>query len=363
MMFKYRDEETAKKILDGIKNMGVEAKFMHICGTHQDTIVRFGLEQMLNDVGIEIAQGPGCPVCVTTSQEIADAITLARNGVTVTAFGDLMRVPTTIGSLFQAKSEGADVRIVYSIDDAVQMARDQPDKPLVFVGVGFETTAPSTCVPLHKDRCPENFSVYSCHRICPPVLKTIFDLGETNIQGLIEPGHVAVVTGTDMFQPFSEGPYNMPQVVSGFEPLDLLMSVYMLCKQIKDGRHEVENEYTRLVRREGNPIAMKLIEDTFDPVDRHWRGFPVVPKSALALKPQFADHDATKVHEDILRNTPEVDVEAKGCKCGEVLRGLIKSEQCPMFGKVCKPTNPMGPCMVSAEGNCSISYRLGNKRL
>ncbi len=362
MMFKYRDEQTAKKILEGIDAMGVHAKFMHICGTHQDTIVRFGLEQMLNDVGIEIAQGPGCPVCVTTSKEVADAITLARNGVTVTAFGDLMRVPTTAGSLFSAKSDGADVRIVYSIDDAVAMAKAQPDKPLVFVGVGFETTAPSTCVPLHKDDCPENFTVYSCHRICPPVLKTIFDLGESKINGLIEPGHVAVVTGTEMFKPFSEI-YKVPQVISGFEPLDLLMSVYMLCKQIKEGRAEVENEYTRLVRPEGNPKAMKLIEDTFTPVDRHWRGFPVVPKSALALKPEFADHDATKVHEDTLKLTPEVDDEAKGCKCGDVLRGLIRSEECPMFSKVCKPTNPMGPCMVSAEGNCSIAYRLGNKRL
>ena len=205
-MFKYRDEETAKKILNGIRDMDMHVKFMHICGTHQDTIVRFGLEEMLNDVGVEIAQGPGCPVCVTTSHEIADAITLARNGVTVTAFGDMMRVPTTIGSLFQAKADGADVRIVYSIDDAVAMAKEQPDKPLVFVGVGFETTAPSTCVPLHKDGCPENFSVYSCHRICPPILDTIFSLGETKLDGLIQPGHVAVITGTGMFNEFSKAP-------------------------------------------------------------------------------------------------------------------------------------------------------------
>ncbi len=359
-MFKYRDEATAKKILAGIKDMGVHAKFMHICGTHQDTIVRFGLEEMLRDAGIEIAQGPGCPVCVTTSREIADAITLARNGVTVTAFGDMMRVPTTIGSLFDAKADGADVRIVYSIDDAVNMAREQ-EKPLTFVGVGFETTAPSTCVPLNSGDCPDNFTVYSCHRICPPVLKALLSLGESTIDGFIEPGHVAVITGEEMFRPVSEV-YGLPQVIAGFEPLDILMSCYMLCKQIRDGRAEVENEYTRLVRPEGNPRALKLMDETFTPVDRHWRGFPMIPKSALALKPKFADYDATKVHEDILSKTPEVKEEANGCRCGDVLRGLIKSEQCPMFGKVCKPSNPMGPCMVSMEGNCSISYRLGSKR-
>ncbi len=360
-MFKYRDEETAKKILKGIADMGVKAKFMHICGTHQDTIVRFGLEEMLRDAGVEIAQGPGCPVCVTTSREVADAITLARNGITVTAFGDMMRVPTTIGSLFDAKADGADVRIVYSIDDAVAMARAQ-EKPLVFVGVGFETTAPSTCVPLHSPDCPDNFSVYSCHRICPPVLDMLLSLGESTIDGFIEPGHVAVITGLSMFRPISEV-HGLPQVVAGFEPLDILMSCYMLCKQIREGRAEVENEYTRLVKPEGNPIALRLMKDTFDPVDRSWRGFPVIPKSALSLKPQFAEHDATKVHEDILALAPEVKEEANGCRCGDVLRGLIKSEQCPMFGKVCKPSNPMGPCMVSAEGNCSISYRLGSKRL
>ena len=354
-MYKYRDEGTARKILDGIRAMDVDVKFMHICGTHQDTIVRFGLEEMLNEVGVEIAQGPGCPVCVTTSREVADAITLARNGVTVTAFGDMMRVPTTIGSLFSAKADGADVRIVYSIDDAVQMAREQPDKPLVFVGVGFETTA-------HRDDCPENFSVYSCHRICPPVLETIFSLGEMRLDGIIQPGHVAVITGTGMFEEFCRA-HTVPQVISGFEPLDILMSCYMLCKQIKEGRAEVENEYTRLVRPEGNPKAMQLMAETFEAVDRSWRGFPVIPKSALALRPEFAAHDATKVHEDILATTPHVEDEASGCRCGDVLRGLIKSEQCPLFGKVCKPMNPMGPCMVSAEGNCSIAYRLGAKRL
>jgi hydrogenase expression/formation protein HypD len=357
-MFKYRDGETAKKVLASIKDMGLENKFMHVCGTHQDTIVRFGLEELLADAGVEICQGPGCPVCVTTSKEIADAITLARNGVTITAFGDMMRVPTTIGSLFDAKADGADVRIVYSIEDAVRMASEQ-SKPLVFVAVGFETTAPSTCVPLKKE-LPKNFSIYSCHRICPPILEAIFDMGETKMNGMIMPGHVAVITGVDPFHTFSER-FHVPQVVAGFEPLDILMAAYMLTKQIYEGRAEVENEYTRLVKEHGNPIARKLMEDTFVAVDRDWRGFPVIPKSALALKPEFSDYDTNVVHKDIIAKTPEVEAEAKGCKCGEVLRGLIRSEECPMFGTACKPSSPKGPCMVSEEGNCSIAYRFSSK--
>lgn len=353
-MFKYRDEETAKTILAKIKDMGMKNKIMHICGTHQDTIVRFGLEEMLLDAGIEIYQGPGCPVCVTTGKEIADAITLARNGVTVTAFGDMMRVPTEIGSLFDAKTDGADVRIVYSIEDAVKMAAQQT-KPLVFVSVGFETTAPSTAVPLQKE-LPGNFSIYSCHRICPPIIEKIFSMGETKINGVIMPGHVAVITGLDMFYPVRDA-FKIPQVVSGFEPLDVLMSCYMLTKQLHEGRADVENEYTRLVKDHGNPIARRLMDITFDKVDRPWRGFPMIKASALALKPEFAAHDANVVHKNILEKTPDVADEAGGCKCGEVLRGVIKSEQCPMFGKSCKPISPRGPCMVSDEGSCNIAYR------
>lgn len=358
-MFKYRDEATANKILGKIRDLDVKCTFMHVCGTHQDTIVRFGLEPLLREVGVEIRQGPGCPVCVTTSREIADAITLARNGVTVCAFGDMMRVPTTIGTLNDAKADGADVRIVYSIEDAVRMAAEQTS-PLTFVSVGFETTAPSTCVPLQKD-VPENFSIYSCHRICPPALDMIFSMGETKIQGLIDPGHVAVITGLGIFEDIRKK-FSMPQVVAGFEPLDILMSAYMLCKQIKEGRADVENEYSRLVKPEGNPKARKLMDETFDLEDRAWRGFPVIKKSALVLKEKYADHDATKVHEDILAKTPDVEPEAKGCRCGEVLRGLIRSEDCPMFGKVCKPTSPSGPCMVSSEGNCNIAFRFAGSR-
>ncbi len=359
-MFNYRDAATARKIVEKTKELGVKGRFMHICGTHQDTIVRFGLKSMMDEAGVEVHQGPGCPVCVTTSQEIADAITLARNGITVTAFGDMMRVPTTIGSLFDARADGCDVRIVYSVEDAVAMARKEPKKPFAFVGVGFETTAPSTGVPLQKGDVPENFTVYSCHRYTAPCVETILNMGESKIDGLVMPGHVAVVTGTKAFEYFSTE-YGVPQVVCGFEPLDMLMSCYMLCRQLKEGRAEIENEYTRLVKPEGNVKARKIMDDTFMPVDRKWRGFPVIPKSGMALKPKFAKYDATKVWEDILAKTPQVEEEPKGCNCGQVLRGLIDSEQCPMFGKACKPTSPMGPCMVSAEGNCNIAYRFRGK--
>jgi len=358
-MFKYRDEATAKKIVAAIKDIGIKSRFMHICGTHQDTIVRFGIQSLLADAGIEVHQGPGCPVCVTTSKEIADAITMARNGITVTAFGDMMRVPTSIGSLFDARADGADVRIVYSVEDAVRMAREQT-KPLVFVGVGFETTAPSTAVPLIKGGLPENFSVYSCHRYTSPCVQALLDMGENKIDGLIMPGHVCVVTGFGPFEKFSTE-YHVPQVVCGFEPLDMLMSCYMLTKQIADGRAEIENEYSRLVRPEGNEKAMGFMDEVFYPVDREWRGFPVIKKSGMAIKPEFEDRDASKIYEDVLRKTPAVDDEANGCSCGSVLRGLIDSQQCPLFGTVCKPTSPMGPCMVSAEGNCNIAYRFRGK--
>jgi len=357
-MFKLRDGGTAERILKDIKALNVECKLMHVCGTHQDTMVRFGLEELLKNVGVEIRQGPGCPVCVTTSTEVAAGITLARSGKTVCVFGDMMKVPTSIGSLNDAKADGADVRIVYSIEDAVRMASAQRED-VVFMAVGFETTAPTTAVPLSKG-VPENFSVYSCHRIVPPALKAIFDMGEIKVNGFIQPGHVAVITGLGIFEPFSSQ-YKMPQVIAGFEPLDLLMASYMLAKQIKEGRAEVENEYSRLVKKEGNLKAQDLMSKTFTTIDKAWRGFPVIQKSALALREEFAAADATKVHEDILARMPEVEEEAKGCRCGEVLRGLIRSEECPMFGKVCDPNKPMGPCMVSHEGNCNIAFRFYGK--
>jgi len=355
-MFRLRDENSARRILESIgrEMEGREPlRFMHVCGSHQDTLVRFGLEPMLKEVGVEIRQGPGCPVCVTTTAEVADAIALADAGVTVSAFGDMMKVPTPIGSLADAKARGGDVRVVYSIEDAVRMSADV--REMVFMGIGFETTAPTTAAILAGEM-PENFSVYSCHRLLPPALHAILGMGELRIDGLIEPGHVSAIIGTAPYDVFSQV-HKLPQVVAGFEPLDLLMAAHHLVRQIAEGRAEVENEYSRLVKRDGNPIAMRLMERTLRPVDRAWRGFPVIPLSALDLVDELDGHNARRVHEDILAKRPEVAEERGGCRCGEVLRGIIDPAQCPAFGKACGPSRPMGPCMVSREGGCNIAFR------
>ncbi len=350
---RYRDEAMAKKIMARLREMDLRLRFMHVCGTHQDTLVRFGLERMLSEAGITIGQGPGCPVCVTTTKEVVEAITLAKAGVTITVFGDMMAVPTPIGSLADIKAEGADVRVVYSVEDALKLSHEV-DR-MVFMAIGFETTSPSTAYALLNDP-PKNFSVLSCHRLLPPALRALFAMGEVRIDGLIQPGHVATITGLDVFSEFA-GPNGVPQVVTGFEPLDLLMGVYMLAKQVKEGRSEVENEYRRVVRPEGNPKAREMLERAFTPVDRAWRGFPVLPLSALEVSEDLAEHNARLVYEGVLRGAPVVKEDMGGCRCGEVLRGIIRSEECPAFGKGCSPKRPMGPCMVSREGSCNISYR------
>ncbi|HOB39108.1 MAG: hydrogenase formation protein HypD [Methanomassiliicoccaceae archaeon] len=352
-MFRYRDEKAAQRIIESIRKEDVDLRFMHVCGTHQDTLVRFGLESMLRDVGVEIRQGPGCPVCVTTSAEIADAIALADAGITISVFGDMLKVPTPIGSLGDAKARGADVRVVYSVEDAVRLAKEV--KNMVFMAIGFETTSPTTAAVMVED-LPENFSVLSCHRLLPPALDAIIKMGDFRIDGLIEPGHVSVMIGEEPYQVFSKRD-KVPQVIAGFEPLDLLMAAYLLVRQVKEGRAEVENEYTRLVKKGGNPRAIRLLDEVFMPVDRAWRGFPMIPKGTYELRPKYDDHNARKVHEDILAKRPPVKEEIGACRCGEMLRGIIDPQQCPVFGKACNPAYPMGPCMVSREGGCNIAYR------
>lgn len=356
-MFEFRDKELAQKIISKIKSFNQNITLMHVCGTHQDTLVRFGLQMMLKDAGVDIRQGPGCPVCVTTPKEIEEAMALARAGKTVAVFGDMIKVPGVKGSLSDMSTQGFDIQVVYSITDAVKYAKSSGSET-VFMAIGFETTTPSTAAVISK-KPPENFSILCSHRTVPNALKAIIEMGEVKLQGLIEPGHVSTIIGMKPYQFISEK-YKMPQVIAGFEPLDLLMGVFMLAKQIKTGRAEVENEYKRVVQEAGNQKALEMMARVFKTTDVPWRGFPVIPESGLALKDEFISYDARKKYADILEEVQKLDYrEPAGCRCGEVLRGIIESTECPLFGKGCTPDNPIGPCMVSSEGSCNILFKYG----
>ncbi|MHC1586375.1 MAG: hydrogenase formation protein HypD, partial [Candidatus Hecatellaceae archaeon] len=262
-MFRFRDRAVAEKILAKIRELNLgKLRIMHVCGTHQDTLVRFGLDSLLREVNVEIRQGPGCPVCVTTDREYVEAATLARKGLTLATFGDASRVPCGGGpSLLELRAEGCDVRVVYSVEDALKLA--EKGLETVFFAVGFETTAPSTAAVL-LSKPPENFSILTCHRYIPPAVEAILQMGEVRLHGLIEPGHVSTIIGVKPYLEISKR-FKIPQVVAGFEPLDLLMAVYMIGRQIAEGRAEVENEYRRTVRFEGNPKALEALAEVFKP--------------------------------------------------------------------------------------------------
>mgnify|MGYP006285440915 CR=1 FL=1 len=360
-VFDLRDPETARKILKAIGDLDRELRIMHVCGTHQDTLVRFGLEPMLKEVGANIRQGPGCPVCVTTQKEIECAVELASKDKIVASFGDMIRVPGEKRTLSEMRSEGADIRIVYSSTDIHGIARENPDRDVVFLGIGFETTAPTTAALLLDESLPENVSVLSYHRTVPPALRFIAGSGEIRLDGLIEPGHVSMIIGERPYRFLSED-HSIPQVISGFEPLDLLMGVLEIGKQIKEGRAELVNQYSRVVDPGGNPSALEAMERAFSPGDIAWRGFPVIPDSYLSISDKLQDRDAYRIFEDELSEVMDREIpEPPGCRCGEVLRGLVDPKECPLFGKACKPDTPVGPCMVSREGSCNILYRWGGE--
>jgi hydrogenase expression/formation protein HypD len=332
---------------------------MHVCGTHQDTLIRYGLDPLLRSVGVEVRAGPGCPVCVTTGLEFEEAIALAESGKIIATFGDVARAPGFNRSLFDAKADGCTIQVVYGIKDAVDLALKKK-KDVVFMAVGFETTAPSTAATLTGD-LPDNFYVLSCHRIMPPAILALLKMGEIKLDGLIEPGHVSTIIGLRPYEAISSL-YSIPQVVAGFEPLDLLMAIYMLSKQVIEERTEVENEYSRIVKPDGNKKAQQLIDEVFESSNVAWRSFPVIKDSGLRIRSEFEKHDARYMFRDELEqvSTKFSDKkEAEGCRCGDVLRGVVDPHECPLFGETCKPRTPIGPCMVSVEGTCYIRFRYG----
>ena len=340
----------SRELVSRIQEISRPVKIMHVCGSHEHTIMQHGVRSLLPEE-VEVVAGPGCPVCCVPAREIDECIELARQGVTITTFGDMLLVPGSRGSLADARADGADVRIVYGVGNAVEIAR-KLYREVVFMAAGFETTAPTTASEILSGP-PENFSVLSCHRLIPPALRYLIESGEVNLNALIEPGHVSTIIGMKPYEPFSRD-YNIPQVIAGFNPLDILMAVYMILRQIDRGEANVENEYKRAVRPEGNLKAQRAMDEVFYVTEREWRGFPVIPESVYEIRDEFAEFNAREKFDIDVEDT--VDTPA-GCICGAVLRGVARPEECKLFRTECTPTSPIGACMVSREGTCNIAYR------
>jgi hydrogenase expression/formation protein HypD len=347
---KFRDPALARKVTEHIKKLAPSypVKFCHVCGTHEWTITHYGLRSLLPD-SVDVIAGPGCPVCILPAADIDEVIELAKKGVTVTSFGDLIRVPGSETSLQQAKAEGGDVRIVYSPKDAIQMAEKNPDREFVFFAVGFETTSPSTAIEVLNEP-PENFSFLVSHRLIPPAMELLVGIDDLHIDGFIAAGHVSTIIGMKPYEVFPEA-YGMPTVAAGFEPLDVLFAVDMLLQQVREGVARLENEYNRVVSWEGNVKAQKLVEQVFDVADGRWRGLGMLPKSALVLKKEYEALDARKKYDLHIEDSRDI---LKGCLCHLVMVGKIKPPECPSYMTSCVPEAPKGACMVSNEGTCRI---------
>ncbi len=351
----YRDAEAARRLARAIARITTRPwTIMEICGGQTHAIVRFGIDELLPEE-ITLVHGPGCPVCVTPVETIDKALDIAsRPNVIFCSFGDMLRVPGTKGDLFSVRAQGGDVRIVYSPLDALRIAQENPDKEVVFFAVGFETTAPANAMAVYqaKKQGIRNFSMLVSHVLVPPAIEAILSSPHNRVQGFLAAGHVCTVMGYTEYEPIARK-YRVPIVVTGFEPLDILQGVYMCVKQLEEGRAQVENQYARSVRREGNRQAQALIREVFQVVPRKWRGIGELPRSGLGLRPEYAEFDAERRF-GLLDYTAE---EATECIAGLILQGVKKPYECPAFGTRCTPEHPLGAPMVSSEGACAAYYR------
>ena len=351
----FRDSELANAVVQDIIRLlaDKQIRIVHVCGTHEDTISSHGLRTLLPKA-ITLVAGPGCPVCVCAAEDVDRAIELARQGHIITTFGDMIRVPSTSSSLVKERAAGADVRIVYGVNDAVEIARKNPNKEVIFIGAGFETTAPTMAVEIVKGP-PKNFSILTSLKLVPPAMEILVNLEGFAVDGFITPGHVSAIIGTDAFNDLARE-HKVPCVAAGFEPLDVLESVRMILLQIEEGRTESENEYTRVVKSEGNIAAQKVIEKAFKIDTAPWRGLGMIPKSGLFLKDEYAEHDA-RLRFDF-PPIESIDI-LPGCICHKVVLGMVDPTECSLFGKRCTPEDPYGPCMVGHEGTCRIRHESG----
>lgn len=350
----YRDKSIVTDLVSKIKEISTkEISLMEVCGGHTMSIQKFGIPALL-PFNIKLVSGPGCPVCVSSRKFIDTAIVYANmKDVIITTFGDLIRVPGSASSLEKEKANGADIRIVYSPLTGIELAKKNPDKKVIFLGIGFETTSPTSAAAIlnaHREKT-NNFFLFSSHKIMPPAMSALIDEG-VKINGYICPGHVSTITGSAIYEPIARQ-YKLGCVISGFEPVDILQTIYMLVKQFEEGEAKVEIQYKRVVKPEGNVKAQQIMNDVFGLRDDWWRGLGIIPKSGMKIHGKYRMHDAEYM---IPVEVPEPE-EPKGCICGEILKGLKNPKECPLFAKACNPSDPIGACMVSGEGACQAYYK------
>ncbi|MEM2273084.1 MAG: hydrogenase formation protein HypD [Candidatus Bathyarchaeia archaeon] len=347
----FRDPRLAKRIVEKIHEIAPEkdtVKICHVCGTHEWTISHYGIRSLLPE-NIDVIAGPGCPVCIVPASEVDEAIEVALRGATLTCFGDAARVPGTRMSPIDVRAKGADIRIVYSVMDAVKMAKKEASKDFVFFAIGFETTAPSTASEILK-KPPKNLSFLISHRLIPPAMELMLGIGDLHIDAFIAPGHVSTIIGLEPYEIFPKV-YRMPTIVAGFEPIDVLLAIYMALKQIKRRIAVLENEYKRAVKWEGNIKAKELMKKSFKVIGGNWRGLGRISDSTLALREEYLEYDAHEKHGVRIEGGRDIP---PGCQCHLVIIGKIKPTECPLFMKICTPQKPIGSCMVSIEGTCRI---------
>lgn len=359
---RFQDPATARRMADAIARAVGEigrapVSVMHVCGSHEQAIAKYGLRAVFPR-GLNVIMGPGCPVCVTDLPEVDEAVALAGQGVRIFTYGDMLRVPGTVKSLADAQAEGAKIDVVYSVGHAVQLARKSADE-CVFFASGFETTAVATAAVILASP-PANFSVLSAHKYIPPVMEIVAEMPETRVEGFLAAGHAATITGWGIFERFVER-HNLPVVVAGFEPLDILAGLLTLVELVRDGRAEVFNAYPRCVTREGNRRAQEVLWKVFKPTGGRWRGIAHVPNGNLRLRDEFASVDARRRFTIDLTKLwdyapPSL---AQSCVCGDIMAGIASPTDCPLFGRECVPDNPVGACMVSTEGTCRIWHQYG----
>ena len=355
----FRDPEQAEQLADRLEALMAEidgsVNLMHVCGSHEQAIAKFGLRSMLPD-GLSLRMGPGCPVCVTNMPEVDEAVAVAKQGAIVATYGDMFRVPGTTQSLADARADGAAVEVVYSASDAVELAEENPDEEVVFFATGFETTAAPTAAILVDDP-PENFWVLSAHKYVPPAMEVVAEMPDTDIDGFLAAGHAATITGYGLFEPFVEE-YEIPVVVGGFEPVDVMLGIERLLEYIRDDAAGLENAYPRCVTREGNRAALETMWSVFEKTSGEWRGIAEIPGANLAIREEYADYDARERF-DVEPETGGPDPLTEQCICGDIMAGKTDPDECDLFGEECTPGNPVGACMVSSEGTCKIWHEYG----